>query len=161
MSSNRPRNIPFDDAVDLADIGQADATLREVSTDGVLDWDRFDIVPFAALLPSIAVLDREEREDGLIDFRCRFVGENINAIAQQSLRGLLVRDFLIGNQAEEIVEEYAATLRDAVPRASTGNVSTSDMTRVRYLRFLYPVRTKTGIDRVLLIMLFAKEQAED
>jgi len=64
MSSNRPRNIPFDDAVDLADIGQADATLREVSTDGVLDWDRFDIVPFAALLPSIAILDREEREDG-------------------------------------------------------------------------------------------------
>ncbi len=155
MSANAPRSVPFEEAVALADMEDADARLRTMSDGGILNWSRFDIQPFARLMPSIAYLDKVDREGGIIDFRYGFVGENINAIAKRNLRGICLRDVLVGEKAEAIIQEYATTLEERVPRASSGNVSISDLTWVRYLRFLYPTRTETGLDRVFLIMLFA------
>lgn len=159
MSGNPPASVSYHDALRLADFQDVDRSLSAMSQDGVLDWDRFDISPFARLMPSMAVLDRLVRDDGLPDFRYGFVGENICAIAKRNLRGVCLRDVLVGESRDRILAEYEATVDGTVPRASTGNVTISDLHWVRYLRFLYPVRTETGIDRVLLFMLFAAPSA--
>jgi hypothetical protein len=155
MSANPPRSLPFNNALDLAEFQSVHEIVTGMSDDGVVVWDKFDIAPFAALMPSIATLDQFKTDAGEDDYIYRFVGQNLETIAKRSLRKTSLREVLHGKNRDAILQEYGATLTGRVPRASTGNVDISDLVWVRYLRFLYPVRTKTGVDRLLLFMLFA------
>ena len=58
---------------------------------------------------------------------------------------------------KDILAEYEQTLREGRPSASTGMVDISDLTWLRYLRFLYPVRRGAATDRLLCFMLFAPQ----
>lgn len=154
MSANSFGSLDIEDAVREAGIGTYhDKLVALAGPRGAIDWSRFDIVELAPLMPSIATLDYSITRDDP-DFTYRFVGESINAIAKRNLRGLGLRDVLVGKNRDSIIAEYGAALKGGRPRASAGKVVISELTWVRYLRFLYPVRTDTGVDRVLLIMLF-------
>lgn len=155
MSANPPRSLAFNNALELAEFQSVHELVSGMSTEGVVDWDQFDIGPFGALMPSIATLDHFKTDLGEDDYVYRYVGQNLETIAKRSLRHVSLRQVLVGKSRDAILTEYGDTLAGRVPRASTGNVDVSDMVWVRYLRFLYPVRTKTGIDRLLLFMLFA------
>lgn len=155
MSANPPRSIPFNDALELAKFQSIHELVTSMSTGGVVDWQKFDIAPFATMMPSIATLDYFKTDQGLDDYIYRYVGQNLETIAKRSLRAVSLRQVLVGKSRDAILREYGDTLAGRVPRASTGNVDVSDLVWVRYLRFLYPVRTKTGVDRLLLFMLFS------
>lgn len=157
MSGRAPAQLPLDDALAKADFQEAHALVTDMSLDGVVSWERFDIVPFGRFMPSMATLDRQVSPMGAIDFVYAYVGQSIESIAQQSLRKLSLRQVLVGEKKETIIAEYDRTLIDAEPRATEGRLAVSDETWVRYLRFLYPVRTETGLDRVLLFMLFDED----
>ncbi|NMM44622.1 hypothetical protein HH303_09025 [Rhodospirillaceae bacterium KN72] len=154
MSRKMPVSLDFQEAMTLGGFTKAHETVMAMADDGVVDWSRFDITSFAYWMPAIATLDRIETEAGEPDFVYRFVGESINTIAKRSLRGISLRQVLVGPAMNWILTEYETTLKEGHPRASTGQVTISDMNWVRYLRFLYPVRTATGVDRILLFMLY-------
>ncbi|MEQ8604593.1 MAG: hypothetical protein RIB45_14860 [Marivibrio sp.] len=157
VSRGETRAVPLADAVSAARLEEAAAELDALSSGGVIDWRRFDVTRFAALMPSLAYLDRMEGEDGAPDFVYRFVGETIQQVARRTLRGARISDILVGEARRSILDEYAACLDQRRPRASIGRVVVSDMTWLRYLRLLYPAATDgTTPDRLLLIMLFAE-----
>ena len=154
MSGRLSSSLPFGEAIRLGAFDTAHAAVQSVSTDGVVDWDQFDITPFGRWMPALATLDRVDTEDGEVDFIYRFVGESINTVAKRSLRGASLRQILNGPVMDWILQEYNTTLVDRAFRASTGTVTISDMTWMRYLRFLYPVKTGSGVNRILLFMLY-------
>lgn len=154
-SGGQTRTLDFASAIELAELTFVNNRLDEISQDGVIDWSGFDILDFARLMPSIAILNQVQRDDGSRDFRYGFVGENINAIARMNLRGAFLGDVLTGVSRDQIIDEYMAAITERTPRASGGNVTISDMYWLSYLRFLYPAQTENGVDRVLLIMLFS------
>jgi hypothetical protein len=150
--------VPFADAMHAAGLEQTAEMLSAISTDGVIDWRRFDVTDFGRLMPSFATLDRIEGADGVPDFRYRFVGETIEQVARRKLRGALLSEVLVGEARRSILTEYAACLKDRRPRASAGRVVISDMTWLRYLRILYPAATDGATpNRLLLILLFAED----
>lgn len=155
VSRRPPKAIDMEEALEIAEMRDQHRKLMQISTDGIVDWYKFDITDFAGLMPSIAVLDSVTDEDGNQDFRYGYVGESINEVAQRPLRGLRLGDVLVGDAKEKIIEEYAAALDGGVPRASVGRVTISDMDWIHYLRILYPVRRDGAVDRILLFMLFA------
>lgn len=157
VSRGETRAVPFAEAVQAAGLQETTAALAEISTEGVIDWRRFDVTRFGSLMPSLATLDRIESEDGGVDFRYRFCGETIEEVAQRKLRGARLSDILVGSARTSILAEYDACLRGRTPRASAGQVVISEMTWLRYLRVLHPAATDgTTPDRLLLIMLFAE-----
>ena len=156
MSRRPPTSIDLEEALETADMHDQHRKLMEISEDGIVDWSKFDIVDFAAMMPSIAVLDSIRDDAGRQDFRYGYVGESINEIAQRPLRGLRLGEVLVGDAREKIIEEYAATLKTGKARASVGRVTISDdMDWVHYMRFLYPVHRDGVIDRILLFMLYS------
>lgn len=155
MSRHPPQGIDLGEALTAADMHEQHQKLTEISTNGVVDWEKFDITDFGVMMPSIAILDSVSDENGEMDFRYGYVGESINEIAQRPLRGLCLGEVLVGDAKATIIEEYTATLKSAEPRASFGQVTISDMDWVHYMRFLYPVRKDGEVNRILLIMLFA------
>lgn len=154
MSGGAPISIPFAEALAKADFREAHELVTDMSVDGILNWERFDIIPFGRFMTSMATLDRIETPVGQIDFRYGYVGLSIESIAQESLRKKTLREVLVGDKKEAIIAEYDQTLTDRHPRATEGRVKVSNESWARYLRFLYPARTETGIDKVLLFMLF-------
>ncbi|RVU36834.1 hypothetical protein EOI86_16865 [Hwanghaeella grinnelliae] len=155
MSRRPPRTIDLDEALDVAGMRDHHRKLMESAVDGVIEWDRFDIIDFGPIMPSIALLDSVTDEDGNQDFKYGYVGESINEIAQRPLRGLKLGDVLVGEAKEKIISEYAAALNGGHPRVSVGRVTISDLDWVQYMRFLYPVRRDGEVNRILLIMLFS------
>lgn len=157
VSRGETRAVSFAEAVQAAGLAEMERVLSEISTEGVIDWRRFDVTRFGSLMPSLATLDRIEGADGGVDFQYRFCGETIEEVAQRKLRGARLSDILVGSARTSILAEYDACLRDRTPRASAGQVVISDMTWLRYLRVLHPAATDgTTPDRLLLIMLFAE-----
>jgi hypothetical protein len=157
VSRIEPQDLEFETAVHLAGLSDHDRTLRNMmDAEEVIDWTRFDITRFAPLMPSMATLDRiGPHEDA--DFVYRFVGESINSVAKRNLRGLRLSEILTGEGRDHILRTYRRTAAEARRHAGAGTVEVSDLTWVRYLRFLYPVRVGETVDRVLLIMLFSKD----
>lgn len=155
MSRRPPRSINLEEALDIADMRGPHEKLMAISTDGIVDWEKFDITDFAVMMPSIAILDSVLDENGGQDFQYGYVGESINEIAQRPLKGVRLGEVLVGDAKDRIIDEYAVTLKGGVPRASAGRVTISDMDWVQYMRFLYPVRRNGQVNRVLLIMLYA------
>ena len=156
MSRRPPTSVALEEALEAAEMHDQHSKLMEISEDGIVDWAKFDIVDFAAMMPSIAVLDSVRDDAGKRDFRYGYVGESINEIAQRPLRGMRLGDVLVGEAKEKIIEEYAATLKTGKARATVGRVTISDdMDWVHYMRFLYPVRRDGNVDRVLLVMLYS------
>ncbi len=149
------RPVTFAEAIGLARFHQPHEALTAISTGGVIDWDLFDISDFARFMPSMGTLDLTPVPSGDPDFTYRFVGESINAMARRNLRGVRLRDILASRTRDTIITEYVRTLQSGTPRASAGIVDISDLTWMRYLRFLYPVRTRSGQNRILLFMLFS------
>ena len=129
--------------------------LMSIATDSIIDWEKFDITEFAAMMPSIALLDSVLDENGNQDFQYGYVGESINEIAQRPLKGLRLGEVLIGEAKDKIIDEYAATLQGGVPRASAGRVTISELDWIQYMRFLYPVRRNGKVNRVMLFMLYS------
>lgn len=159
MSGQATHSVDFARAIDLSGFGETHERLRTLMRDGVLDWSRFEIADFRAHIPSLAYFDRVTVE-GRVDFRYRFVGEAINAIARRPLRGLLLSDVLTGAAADQIIAEYDTAIRERACRASVGRVVVSDMSWIAYLRLLYPVCTGDAVDRLLLFMLFANDESD-
>jgi hypothetical protein len=155
VSRRPPRSIELEEALEIADMRDQHCKLMETAVDGVVDWDKFDIVEFGPMMPSIALLDSVIDENGNQDFQYGYVGESINEIAQRPLRGLKLGDVLVGEAKEKIITEYIAALDSGHPRVSVGQVTISDMDWVHYMRFLYPVRRDGEVNRILLIMLFS------
>ena len=155
MSRRPPRTIDLEEALEAADMKEQHKKLMELAVDGVVDWDKFDIVEFGPMMPSIALLDSVTDENGNQDFQYGYVGESINEIAQRPLRGLKLGDVLVGEAKDKIIAEYAAALNGNEPRVSVGQVTISDLDWVHYMRFLYPVRRNGEVNRILLIMLFS------
>ncbi|WP_425403086.1 hypothetical protein [Hwanghaeella sp.] len=151
-----PQPIDFSEALDVADMKAEHRKLAAISEGGVVCWEKFDIVDFGAMMPSIALLDCVSGENGERDFQYGYVGESINEIAQRPLRGIRLGDVLVGEAKQQIIEEYTAAIDGREPRASIGQVTISDdLDWVHYMRFLYPVRRDGEVNRVLLFMLFA------
>jgi hypothetical protein len=155
VSRRPPRTIDLEEALEVADIKEQHKKLMELAVDGVVEWDKFDIVEFGPMMPSIALLDSVTDENGNLDFQYGYVGESINEIAQRPLRGLKLGDVLVGEAKDKIIAEYAAALNGNEPRVSVGQVTISDLDWVHYMRFLYPVRRNGEVNRILLIMLFS------
>lgn len=152
------QRIGFADALDLGGFHPVHAQLEAVSEDGVIDWARFDITAFGKYMPSMATFDAIEGDGGALDFRYGFCGDNINRVAKRPLRGRKLSEVLTGASRDDILAEYAAVLREEAPSASSGTVDISDMTWVRYLRFLYPARRNGEVSRLLAFMLFASRK---
>lgn len=155
VSGQAPSSVDLQEALEMADMKEQHDKLMRIAEDGVVDWGRFDIIEFASLMPSIAILDRVETAQGEPDFQYGYVGESINEIAQKPLKGLTLGEVLVGEAKDTIIAEYQAALGSAGPRASVGRVVISDLDWVHYMRFLYPVRRNGEVDRILLIMLYA------
>lgn len=156
MSRHAPKTINLEEALEVADMKDQHKKLMELAVDGVVDWDKFDIVEFGPMMPSIALLDSVTDENGNQDFQYGYVGESINEIAQRPLRGLKLGDVLVGEAKDKIIAEYATALNGNEPRVSVGQVTISDLDWVHYMRFLYPVRRNGDVNRILLIMLFSQ-----
>ncbi|MBP5855495.1 hypothetical protein KAJ83_00615 [Marivibrio halodurans] len=157
LSGQATHALAIEPAVQAAGFARTHDRLMAAMRDGAIDWRRFDIAEFVDIMPSLAYLDRVETDAGA-DFRYRFVGEGINAVARRPLRGLLLSEVLTGTAARQIIAEYERVITDRAPRASAGRVVVSDMSWISYLRLLYPVRTGERIDRLLLVMLFATDK---
>jgi len=156
MSRRPPKSIDLEKALEIAEMQDPHRKLMEISDGGIVDWAKFDITDFGAMMPSIAILDSVTDDAGNQDFQYGYVGESINEIAQRPLRGLRLGEVLVGTAKEKIIEEYAAALNGGKPRASVGRVTISDdKDWVSYMRFLYPVRRDGEVNRVLLFMLYA------
>lgn len=155
MSRRPPESIDFEKALEIATMGNHHRKLMESADQGVIDWNKFDIIDFGPIMPSIALLDCVTDENGNPDFQYGYVGESINEIAQRPLRGLRLGEVLVGKAKETIIAEYTATLNSGQPRASVGQVTISELDWVHYLRFLYPVRREGEVNRILLIMLYS------
>lgn len=156
ISRRPPQSIDLEKALEIAEMRDPHRKLLEISDGGIVDWAKFDITDFGAMMPSIAILDSIRDDAGNQDFQYGYVGDSINEIAQRPLRGLRLGEVLVGTEKEKIIEEYTAALNGGKPRASVGRVTISDdKDWVPYMRFLYPVRRNGEVNRVLLIMLYA------
>lgn len=157
ISRFEPQELDFETAVEMAGLrGHDDALRRIMDPTGAVIWEEFEIARFARLMPSLATLDRIGPPEAP-DFVYRFVGDSINAVAKRNLRGIRLSEILSGDGRIPILQAYRRTVVETRPHAGAGSVEVSDMTWVKYLRFLYPVRVSDAVDRVLLIMLFSKD----
>ena len=161
LTPRRSQRLDFDEALALGRFQDVHDRLTAISQDGTVDWARFDITEFGSYMPSLATFDRIATPEGEADYLYGFAGENLNRVAKRSLRGLKLRDVLTGPSRDGILAEYAQTLSEGRPSASTGMVDISDLFWLRYLRFLYPVRRGGETNRLLCFMLFASRAAGD
>ena len=146
----------LDTALAKSELSETHRRPMGFATDGILDWRTFDITDFGTLMPNLAVLDYLGGGADGPDFIYGFVGESINYIARQTLRGQRLSQALTGIARERIIAEYVACIDGRAVRASSGQVVISDLHWFRYRRFLYPMRTASGVDRVVLVMVFFK-----
>ncbi len=151
--------VDFERAVETAGFGGIHAYLTGLEEAGAVVWEDFEIARVASVMPSMAYLDREVDADGTVDFRYRFVGEELNLIARRSLRGQRLGEVLVGDHRRQILDEYEAAIAGPALRASAGRVVISDMRWMHYLRLLYPVRVGGTVSRLLLFMLFSRPDA--